>query len=71
MADEYRDVVFATVDITVNTEAASSEAAYWNKTPPALLVFKDGTVVASMDGQDATEDALRSAIHAHRPEPPE
>jgi thiol-disulfide isomerase/thioredoxin len=67
MADEFRDVVFATVDVTVNTEAASNEVAYWNKKPPALLVFKDGTVVASMDGQDATDEGLRSAILEHRP----
>lgn len=68
MADEFRDVVFGTIDVTVNTEAASSEVAYWNKKPPALLLFKDGTVVASMDGQDASEEALRSAIIEHRPE---
>ncbi len=68
MADEFRDVVFATVDVTVNTEAASAEVAYWNKKPPALLVFKDGAAVASMDGQDATDEALRNAILEHRPE---
>ena len=68
LADEFRDVVFATVDITVNTEAAASEVAYWNKKPPALLVFKDGTVVATMDGPDATEEALRDTIVEHRPE---
>lgn len=70
MADEFRDVVFATVDVTVNTEAASAEVAYWNHKPPALLVFRHGTVVASMDGQDATDEALRSAIIEHRPELP-
>lgn len=69
MADEFRDVVFATIDVTVNTEAAASEVAYWNKKPPALLVFKDGTVVASMDGEDATDEALRGAILEHRPDP--
>jgi len=69
MADEYRDVVFATVDVIANKEAADAETAYWNvREPPALILFKDGIVAASMDGSDATEDALRDAINAHRPD---
>lgn len=68
VADEFRDVVFATVDVIANKEVADAEAAYWNvREPPALILFKDGIVAASMDGDDATEDALRDAINLHRP----